>query len=63
MLIRDQGKIFKQRLNRLREGAIPVAVMQKFLDKYGLAAETASDKAVLAMLAAGDTWLFEVVAR
>ena len=63
VLIRDQGKIFKQRLNRLREGAIPVAVMQKFSDKYGLAAETPSDKAVLAMLAAGDTWLFEVVAR
>jgi len=63
VLIRDKGKIFKQRLARLREGAIPVAVMQKFSDKYGLAAETPSDKAVLAMLAAGDTWLFEVVAR
>ena len=63
VLIRDQGKIFEQRLNRLREGATSVAVMQKFSDKYGLAAETPSDKAVLAMLAAGDTWLFEVVAR
>ena len=62
VLIRDQGKIFKQRLNRLREGAVPVAVMQKFSDKYGLAADTPSDTEVLAMLAAGDTWLFEVVA-
>ena len=62
VMIRDQGKIFKQRLNRLREGAVPVAVMQKFSDKYGLAADTPSDTEVLAMLAAGDTWLFEVVA-
>ena len=62
VLIRDQGKIFKQRLNRLREGAVPVAVMQKFSDKYGLAADAPSDTEVLAMLAAGDTWLFEVVA-
>ena len=63
VMIRDQGKIFKQRLNRLREGAVPVAVMQKFSDKYRLAAETPSDTDVLAMLAAGDAWLFEVVAR
>jgi len=62
VLIRDQGKIFRQRLNRLREGAVAVAVMQKFSDKYGLAADTPSDTEVLAMLAEGDTWLFEVVA-
>ena len=62
MLIRDQGKIFKQRLNRLREGAVPVAVMQKFSDKWDRLADTPSDTEVLAMLAAGDTWLFEVVA-
>ena len=63
ILIRDQGKIYAQQLNRIEQGQIAVDVMRKFAKKYGLANGATPDEALAAMLNAGDAWLFEVVSR
>jgi len=63
ILIRDRGKIYEQRLTRIVSGQIAADVMRKFSNKYGLADVSTSDESLLAMLAAGDAWLFEVVSR
>ena len=62
ILIRVDGSIYPQRLKRLLDQPAVPSVMRKFSKKYGLGSEDARDDAILAMVGAGDVWLFEVVA-
>ena len=61
ILIRVDGAIYPQRLDRLTDQPQVPAVMRKFAAKYGLGSTDTSDANVYAMLEAGEAWLFEVV--
>ena len=61
ILIRVDGAIYPQRLDRLTYQPQVPAVMRKFAAKYGLGSTDTSDANVYAMLEAGEAWLFEVV--
>ena len=60
IVLRADGGLYPQQLQRLlREPEVP-QVMRKFAVKYGLGSEGMSDEAVYAMVARGDFWMFEV---
>jgi hypothetical protein len=60
IVLRADGGLYPQQLQRLlREPEVP-QVMRKFAEKYGLGSEGMSDEAVYAMVARGDFWMFEV---
>lgn len=62
VLIRVDGKIYEQRLNRITEGPIAAAVMAEIARKYaGAPAQTNPNPAFGQAVTSGSVWLFEVV--
>ena len=61
IILRVDGNLYEQRLERIMEGPEVVPVLSEFARKYfgGSAGELASDAAVTN----GDTWMYEVVDR
>ena len=58
IILRIDGKLYQQRLQRILSGADVVPVLSEFSRKYG-AGDAASDAAV----SSGYTWMYEVVSR
>ena len=58
IILRIDGKLYEQRLQRIMSGAEVIPVLSEFSRKYG-AGDAASDEAV----SSGYTWMYEVVAR
>ena len=58
IILRIDGKLYQQRLQRILSGADVVPVLSEFSRKYG-AGDAASDAAV----SSGYTWMHEVVSR
>ncbi len=61
ILIRANGRLYPQRLERLLDAPEIPAVMGKFAEKYGLGSVDSPPEAVRAMIKKGDAWLFEVL--
>jgi len=62
VLIRIDGKIYEQRLNRISEGPITAAVMSEVARKYFNGPDAINPDAGAAV-SSGSVWLFEVVDR
>ncbi len=58
IILRIDGKLYEQRLQRIMRGAEVIPVLSEFSRKYG-AGDAASDEAV----SSGYTWMYEVVSR
>ena len=64
IILRADGKLYEQRLERLMSFLQVVELMEIFGEKYGVAlGPDMSKEALDAALASGDFWLFEVVDR
>ena len=61
ILIRADGRIYPQRLERLLDAPEIPAVMGRFAEKYNLGSVDTPPEAVRAMIKKGDAWLFEVL--
>ena len=61
ILIRANGRLYPQRLERLLDAPEIPAVMGKFAEKYGLGSVDSPPEAVRSMIKKGDAWLFEVL--
>ncbi len=61
ILIRADGRLYPQRLERLLEAPEIPAVMGKFAEKYNLGSVDTPPETVRAMIKRGDAWLFEVL--
>ena len=60
ILIRIDGKIYQQRLQRITEGPITAQVMSEVVRKYLGGPDTVNPDAGLAVTS-GSVWMFEVV--
>lgn len=58
IILRIDGQLFEQRLQRIVQGAEVVPVLMEFNRKYGAGEPTSADT-----VSSGETWLFEVVPR
>ncbi len=61
IVLRIDGKLYQQQLKRLMTGDIIAPVMLKFSEKYQLSGGSGED--IAAMIARGDTWLYQVSHR
>lgn len=61
ILIRADGRLYPQRLERLLDAPEIPAVMGRFAEKYNLGSVDTPPEAVRAMIKKGDAWLFEVL--
>ena len=59
VILRIDGKLYQQQLQRLMTGDVIAPVMVKFSEKYQLSGGSGED--IAAMIARGDTWLYQVV--
>ena len=58
IILRIDGKLYQQRLQRIMGGADVVPVLNVFNQKYGLGAQASEDE-----VTEGHTWMYEVVER
>ena len=63
IILRADGKLYKQRLQRLMEHPRLLDLMSIYAEKYGAGLVDGSLDQLQASLANGDFWLFEVVER
>lgn len=58
VILRIDGKLYEQRLERIMEGPVVVPVLAEFNRKYGTGEPTSPET-----VTSGDTWMFEVLPR
>ena len=58
VILRINGNLYEQRLQRIMAGADVIPVLMEFNRKYGAGEPTSADTVTL-----GDTWMYEVVSR
>lgn len=63
IILRIDGKLYEQRLERLMEFPQLVELMSIFAEKYGAGNVDANQEQLQAALTAGEFWLYEVVDR
>jgi len=58
VILRIDGRLYEQRLQRISSGPEIIPVLQEFNRKYGIGEATSTDT-----VTSGDTWMFEVLPR